>query len=76
MRQIGTRVEQVIVERASGSLLAQGALFIEAMSKFSPVTFSVNAKGVYRYKSHDEAAQHELDCLVEGMGQLAAKRAK
>lgn len=74
MRQIGTRVEQVIVERASGSLLAQGALFIEAMSKFSPVTFGT--KGVYRYKSHDEAAQHELDCLVEGMGQLAVKRAK
>jgi hypothetical protein len=74
MRQIGTRVEQAIVERASGTLLAQGALYIEAMSKFSPTIFST--KGVYRYKSHDEAAQHELDCLVEGMGLLAAKRAK
>lgn len=76
MRQIGTRAEQVIVERASGLLLAQGALFIESMSKFFPANFGVNTKGVYRYKSYKEADQHELDCLVEGMALLASKRAK
>ena len=74
MRQVGTRVEQAITERASGAMLVQGALFIEALSKLSPAVF--NIKGVYRYKSHDEADRHELDHLVEGMGQLAAKRAR
>ena len=72
MRQVGSRREAALVERASGLLLAEGARFNEAVSCLAPTTFV--PKGVYRFKSHDEANRHELDCLVRGMGLLAAKR--
>ena len=72
MRQVGLRREPVLVERASGLLLAEGARFNEAISRLAPTTFV--PKGVYRFKSHDEANRHELDCLARGMGLLAAKR--
>lgn len=28
-------------------------------------------KGVYRYKTHEEANQHWLDCVVKGMAEHA-----
>jgi len=72
MRQVGLRREPVLVERASGLLLAERARFNEAISRLAPTTFV--PKGVYRFRSHDEANRHELDCLARGMGLLAAKR--
>jgi hypothetical protein len=60
------------VEQASGLLLAEGARFNEALSRLARTTFV--PKGLYRFRSHDEANRHELDCLVRGMGLLAAER--
>ena len=72
MRQVGSRREPIVVEQASGALLADGARFNEAVSRLTQTTFV--PKGVYRYKSHDEANCHEVDCLVRGMGLRALKR--
>jgi hypothetical protein len=33
-------------------------------------------KGIYRFRSHDAANRHAEDCLVQGMGRLAATRLK
>lgn len=74
MRQVGTRRERPLVARATGLLLAEGAGFNETVSGLSRSTFV--PKGVYRYRSHEEANQHELDCLVRGMARLAAERAR
>ena len=73
MRQVGARRERAIAAKANGLLLAEGARFNEAVSGLSRSTFV--PKGVYRYKSHEEANRHEQDCLVRGMGLLAAERA-
>jgi hypothetical protein len=73
MRQVGSRRERAISLRASGKLLLEGALFNEAVSRLSTSTFV--PKGVYRFGSHEAANQHAEDCLVRGMGLLAAKRA-
>lgn len=73
MRQVGVRREPEIVAQASGLLLAQGARFNEALSRLAPSTFV--AKGVYRFRSHEEANRHEQDCLARGMGLLAVERA-
>ena len=73
MRQVGARRERAIAAKANGLLLAEGARVNEAVSGLSRSTFV--PKGVYRYKSHEEANQHEQDCLVRGMGLLAAERA-
>jgi len=58
---------------ATGALLAEGARFNETISHLAKTTFV--PKGVYRFKSHEAANRHEQDCLVRGMGQLAAERA-
>ncbi len=73
MRQVGVRREPEIVAQASGLLLAQGARFNETLSRLAPSTFV--AKGVYRFRSHEEANRHEQDCLARGMGLLAVERA-
>lgn len=72
MRTVGNRKERPLQEHASGELLAEGARFSEAIGKLTKSTFI--PKGVYRFKSHLEANQHEQDCLVNGMGRLAAQR--
>lgn len=72
MRQVGSRRERKITERASGHLLAEGARFNEAVSRLAPTTFV--PKGVYRFRSHEEANRHQLDCLVLGVGLLALRR--
>mgnify|MGYP003433280512 CR=1 FL=1 len=58
MRRVGSRCEPVVVKQASGLLLAEGARFNEAVSRLAPTTFVL--KGVYRFKSHEEANRHEL----------------
>ena len=72
MRQVGSRREPEMVERASGLLLAEGARFNEALSRLAPTTFI--PKGIYRFRSHDDANRQQLDCLVRGMGLLALGR--
>lgn len=69
MRQVGTRREPGVAERASGLLLAEGARFNEAVSRLAPTTFI--PKGVYRFQTHDDANRHQLDCLASGMGRSA-----
>jgi hypothetical protein len=72
MRKIGTRQEPALVYQANGALLAEGARFNETMAQLAPSTFI--PKGVYRFASHEDANRHQQDCLVRGMGLLAAKR--
>jgi hypothetical protein len=53
MKQVGSRREPQLSATASGILLAQGARFSESISHLSPTTFGL--KGVYRFRSHEEA---------------------
>ena len=73
MRQVGKRREAPLAEHASAALLLEGARFNEAMAHLAPSTFM--PKGIYRFKSHEAMNQHQQDCLVLGMGLLAAERA-
>jgi hypothetical protein len=73
MRQVGSRRELGVALAASGSLLREGARFNEAISQLSRSTFM--PKGIFRFHSHEAANQHAEDCLVRGMGLLAATRA-
>ena len=72
MKRVGSRREPAVVEHASGVLLAEGARFNEMVAKLSPTTFV--PKGIYRFRSHDEANRHELECLARGMARVAAGR--
>jgi hypothetical protein len=72
MRRVGSRREPELTAQASGLRLAEGARFSEVVARLAPTTFI--PKGVYRFNSHDEANRHAQDCLVRGMGRLAAER--
>jgi hypothetical protein len=72
MKTVGKRRESPLALLATGKLLAEGARFSESVAALAPSAFV--PKGIYRYKSHEEANRHHLDCLVQGMGRLAAQR--
>lgn len=72
MRRIGLRREPKMVQLPSGFLLAEGARLNELVSWFAPTTFV--PKGLYRFRSHEEANRHEQDCLARGMAVLAKRR--
>lgn len=72
MKRVGSRRERGLAIEANAALLREGARFSESISHLSPTTFV--PKGVYRFRSHQEANQHEQDCLVRGMGLLATRR--
>jgi hypothetical protein len=72
MRQVGSKRERPLSVSAGGVLLAEGARFNEAIARLSQTT--VVPKGIYRFRSHDAANRHAEECLVRGMGRLAATR--
>ena len=75
MRIIGHRKEQPITFSASAVLLAEGARFNDEIHRLPTGNQTFILKGVYRFKSFDEANRRDLDCLVEGMAQIAMERA-
>ena len=72
MRSVGRRLEPRIAIRASGDLLGEGARFNESMARLSCAAHV--PKGVYRFASHEQANQHEQDCLVRAIARLALER--
>ena len=72
MRTVGSRQEAPLAALASGALLTEGARFSEALAALGPGTGF--PKGIYRYRTHEEANQHQQDCLIQFMAQLAMLR--
>jgi hypothetical protein len=75
MRTVGQRKERPIGLVASGALLAEGARFNDEMHRLPTGNMTFIPKGVYRFKTHEEAYQHQLDCLAKGMAKIALERA-
>ena len=74
MRVVGHRKERPISFSASAYLLAEGARSNDEMQGLPTGTNSFIPKGVYRFKTHEDANCHQLDCLVEGMVLTAMAR--
>lgn len=74
MRTIGKRQEQPLGMTASGELLVAGARFNDEIHRLPTGNSSFIPKGVYRFKTHEEANQHQLDCLAQGMALIAISR--
>lgn len=75
MRTIGHRKEHPITFSASVALLIEGARFNDEIHRLPTGNQTFIPKGVYRFKSFEEANRQDLDCLVEGMAQIAMERA-
>jgi hypothetical protein len=74
MRTVGRRTERPITFAASGSLLAEGARFNDEIHRLPTGSRTFIPKGVYRFKSHEDANRFDLDCLTKGMVEIARER--
>ena len=74
MRTVGHRKEAPITFAASAVLLAEGACFNDEIHRLPTGNSTFIPKGVYRYKSFDEANRHQQDCLINGMVRIAMER--
>lgn len=73
MIRVGHRQERPIAMQGDGALLAEGARFSETIARLAKSTFI--PKGVYRFRSHQDANRQQEERLVQGLGRLAAERA-
>jgi hypothetical protein len=74
MRTIGYRKERPISFSASAALLAEGARFNDEIHRLPTGKSTFIPKGVFRFKSHEDANRHQMDCLVGGMAASALAR--
>lgn len=74
MRTVGHRKDPPIVFSASAALLAEGARFNDETHRLPTGDTTFIPKGVYRFKTLEEADRHDLDCVVAGMVQIALRR--
>lgn len=65
MKVVGKRKERDIAFHADGALLREGAMFNTEMQKMQSI-FRF-PRGVFRYKSHEEADRHMMDCVVNSI---------
>ena len=75
MRTVGQRKERTIGLLASGALLAEGARFNDEIHRLPTGDTTFIPKGMYRFKTNEDAYRHQLDCLARGMARLALERA-
>ncbi|MBN4079371.1 hypothetical protein JYT26_01895 [Beggiatoa alba] len=71
MRIIGKRQIRSIAEKASGALLKQGAVFNDEIHRLPTGAVTYFPKGIYRYKTNEEANAHWDLCMIEGMARNA-----
>ena len=74
MRSIGQRKERPISFSASADLLMEGARFNEEIHRLPTGNNTFIPKGVYRFKTPEDANRQQLECLVEGMVRTAMSR--
>ena len=73
MRHVGHRKEPSMTPEPSAVSLASGIAFSADITQLAGGRIMF-PKGVFRYKSHEEANSHEARCLADGMAQLARER--
>lgn len=73
MRIVGKRKIRSISGTASGDLLKEGALFNDEAHKLPTGNTTYFPKGVYRYKTHEEAEAHFMKHVIKGMANNAKR---
>ena len=75
MRIAGIRKERAISLSARTDLLIEGARFNDEIHRMPGGKTTCIPKGVYRFKTHEQANQQQEKCIVAGIVQLARERA-
>jgi hypothetical protein len=74
MRIVGHRKQQPIAYCTSAELLKQGCRFNDEIHRLPTGDRTFIVKGVYHFKSHEDANRHTLACSAEGMARIALDR--
>ena len=74
MRIIDHRKERPITFFASALLLEEGARFNDEIHRLPTGNATFIPKGVFRFKSHEDANQQQLNWLIAGMAKVAMER--
>jgi hypothetical protein len=74
MRIIGHRKPHPICISSSGALLAEGVRFNDELRRLPTGNLCFIPKGIYRFKTREEANRFDLDCLAKGMARIALER--
>lgn len=75
MRTIGHRKQHPISFSASAEMLAEGARFNDEIHRLPTGGQTFIPKGLYRFKTHEDANRQEMACVVEYMARMALERA-
>jgi hypothetical protein len=75
MRIIGHRKERPISFSASADLLLEGARFNDEIHCLPTGSRTFIPKGIFHFKTHEEANRQQYDCLIKSMAQTAMDRA-
>lgn len=67
MRQVGKRKQHSITHAASGSMLERGCFLNDELHKLPTGQTTYFPRGVYHYKTHEDAAEHWLSCITSGI---------
>jgi hypothetical protein len=74
MRIVGKRKYPLLTYSASAESLVQGCRFNDEIHRLPTGNLTFILKGVYHFKSHEDANRHALDCLAAGMERIALDR--
>lgn len=74
MRTVGHRKTRPLALSGSAALLEEGAGFNDEIHRLPTGSRTFIRKGVYRFKTHEDANRHDLECIAAGMAQIAAER--
>lgn len=74
IKTVGKRKEPPVTFSASTKQLVAGASFNDEIHRLPTGNTTYISKGVFRFKTHEEANRQQLDCLVLGMAKMASER--
>ena len=72
--KVGKRREREVSSHASGKAFTDGAKFNESLQSLPTGNQTFIPKGVYYFKTNQEADRHRETCLIQGMVQVATSR--
>jgi hypothetical protein len=64
MRTVGRRRQHPVTFSASAALLTEGARFNDEIHRMPTGERTFIRKGIYRFKTHQEANEHDIACTV------------
>jgi len=74
MRTVGNRKPRPLSFVGSGALLLEGSRFNDDLLRLPGGGRTFVRKGLYRFKTHDDADRHNLDCIAARMAKIATER--